>query len=174
MSPHDIPWHSDLAQRLASEADLQLDSSQWAAHVANEGIIEVLYDVSEPAEANHFIERVKQQLHILRDLRHENIVEFQGWTVQEDGNLFTVVAILGKCEGGEVMGFLRAHNGTDRQQLVFGVTVGLDFLHSKKVVHGSLNPVRCSLRLPCWVLLSNSLGSLEENFHRLYFRAPCR
>ncbi|KAF8330011.1 kinase-like domain-containing protein [Cantharellus anzutake] len=105
-----------------------------------EGIIEVLYDVSELAEADHFIERVKQQLHILRDLRHENIVEFQGWMAQKDGNLFSVVAISRKCEGGEVIGFLHSHKGADHQQLVLGVTVGLNFLHSKKIVHGSLSP----------------------------------
>ncbi|KAF8339169.1 kinase-like domain-containing protein [Cantharellus anzutake] len=106
--------------------------------------MEVLYEVYslKSAEVDHFVQRVGQQLRILTNLKHDNILEFLGWISPEDEGPLRVIAVSSKCEGGEIMTFLRALDLKDenRRQLVLGVSQGLAYLHSEDVVHGNLNP----------------------------------
>ncbi|KAF8329996.1 uncharacterized protein EI90DRAFT_1255082 [Cantharellus anzutake] len=157
MSLHNTPLRSDI-KRLVSQAafppldprEIQLNLSQGTVQPAqSQEVIEILYDVyslTQP-EVNHFIQRVGQQLRILRDSKHENIVRFLGWMLPEDTSSLRVDAVSMKYEGGEVMTFLRTQEDKSHRQklartLVFGVSKGLAHLHFKGIVHGNLNPVR--------------------------------
>ncbi|KAF8323596.1 kinase-like domain-containing protein [Cantharellus anzutake] len=103
-----------------------------------------------------------------------------------DEVLVHAAAVLTRCEGGEIMAFLREHRGVDRQGLVIGISQGVGHLHSKGVVHGNLSPrkifVDCTYDIPiakiggfelCYSLRENPVYSgVEYGVLRLVRYAP--
>ncbi|KAF8329991.1 kinase-like domain-containing protein [Cantharellus anzutake] len=104
----------------------------------------------------------------------------------DDEVLVHAAAVLTRCEGGEIMAFLREHRGVDRQGLVIGISQGVGHLHSKGVVHGNLSPrkifVDCTYDIPiakiggfelCYSLRENPVYSgVEYGVLRLVRYAP--
>ncbi|KAF8332037.1 kinase-like domain-containing protein, partial [Cantharellus anzutake] len=85
-------------------------------------------------------QRLRREVKIWHDLRHDNVIVFLGWTLGRIGDKLRVALISEWAEGGNVKDFLRSNPLGDRPHLVRGACRGLAYLHSCSIVHGDIKP----------------------------------
>ncbi|KAF7291470.1 Protein kinase domain-containing protein [Mycena kentingensis (nom. inval.)] len=69
--------------------------------------------------------------------RHANVLQVFGISPSNADPLFLVTP---HQSNGNIMGYLKQNPDVDRTKLVFDVVVGMNYLHSRDIVHGSLKP----------------------------------
>ncbi|KAJ7840712.1 kinase-like domain-containing protein [Mycena olivaceomarginata] len=94
-----------------------------------------LLRIPDPAVAGSWVKQVSREAYIWRNLQHPNILPFLG--VYDIGAPFPVL-LSPFLTFGHLGIYLRKHPSALRPQLMHDVASGLEYLHSKEVVHGDL------------------------------------
>ncbi|KAF8344097.1 uncharacterized protein EI90DRAFT_3149529 [Cantharellus anzutake] len=107
--------------------------------------IETLHEIDllDRAMLDSFVKasHVRHQLAILRELSHPNVVRFRGWISDlVGGSLLRASIAFTGCSGGNILPYLHVQGNANRHNLVLDISRGLEFIHSRKIVHGNLNP----------------------------------
>jgi len=85
------------------------------------------------------LRRLHREAHLWHPLSHENVLPFFG--VCNDDEVWLAPALISPlCENGNVMQYLAKHPGADKLKMILEVASGLQYLHSKNIVHGDLKP----------------------------------
>jgi len=87
-------------------------------------------------EVDRVLERVSREARIWGELKHPNITPFLGYCRRQNEIPFLVSPWM---ENGNAAAYRKAHPEVDSLKLIIGVASGLEYLHSKEIVHGSLS-----------------------------------
>ncbi|RDB21802.1 Serine/threonine-protein kinase STY17 [Hypsizygus marmoreus] len=92
---------------------------------------------TDPETLEKTTRRIYRESRVWHDLKHDNILPFLG--ISTSGDLGPSPALISPlCEEGHVIQYLQRHPETDRSKLLLQIARGLDYLHSKDIVHGDL------------------------------------
>ncbi|KAF9789478.1 kinase-like domain-containing protein [Thelephora terrestris] len=100
-----------------------------------------------------------KEVAVWMQLKHPNIVECLGATIEPKQIVMELM------ENGRVMNYLEEKKDPSacRTRLVFGVAKGLDYLHSRGVVHGDLKPQNILVNAKGDACLADFGNSIIEN-----------
>lgn len=90
---------------------------------------------TDPIILEHTIRRLNRETRVWHTLSHKNIMPFLG-LCREIGPSPAMISPL--YDNGDVVRYIGNKPQADRQGLIIGVARGLQYLHSKDVVHGDL------------------------------------
>ncbi|KAG9224150.1 hypothetical protein CCMSSC00406_0006818 [Pleurotus cornucopiae] len=94
-----------------------------------------------PEEVTGATNRLIREAQIWLKLQHPNIVGFLGSCSFPHSRLRQSTAIVSEfCPNGCVMDYLEANPEVLRITLITGIAQGLEYLHSKDIIHGDLTP----------------------------------
>ncbi|KAF7345558.1 TKL/TKL-ccin protein kinase [Mycena venus] len=79
--------------------------------------------------------RLRREVEIWRRLKHRNVLPFFGVC---DDIAPRPMLISMFCHFGHIGTYLKTHPWADRDELVYGITSGLHYLHENDIVHGDL------------------------------------
>jgi len=91
-------------------------------------------DPKEP-EADLVNHRLNKEAKVWHNLDHKNILQFFGFTRDFPPSPALISPF---CEEGNVMTYIKNNQNTDRSLLILQVARGLEYLHSRSIIHGDL------------------------------------
>ncbi|KAJ7831967.1 kinase-like domain-containing protein, partial [Mycena leptocephala] len=102
-------------------------------------------------------------------LRHVNVLQMFGVSSLDADPLYVVTQFQ---PDGNVTSFIEQHAETDRAKIVYDVAFGMQYLHGRGVVHGSLKPTNILIRVDGKACISD-YGMIEvqtsgSNGHRYF------
>ncbi|KAF7358833.1 Kinase-like protein [Mycena sanguinolenta] len=92
--------------------------------------------VRNPAGIAADVSLLQKEVHIWKTLRHPNILQFLGANTLDDAPF--VVMPLVPCNSRE---FLRARSDFDPLYILCDISLGLEYLHARKISHGDLKGI---------------------------------
>ncbi|KAJ7034346.1 kinase-like domain-containing protein [Mycena alexandri] len=92
---------------------------------------------SGPPRAWELSKRLRREADIWIKLHHPNVLPFLG--ICDDERVAPHPVLISPfCKFGHVGNYVTKHPSADRDELIYGVTCGLAFLHANDIVHGRL------------------------------------
>ncbi|KAJ7782500.1 kinase-like domain-containing protein, partial [Mycena maculata] len=92
--------------------------------------------LSRAADSRHIRLKLCREALVWRDLHHPHILPFLG--IDQDSFSSSLCLVSSWMEQGTVLKYLKGHGHANVDKLLFEIAQGLQYLHSRNVVHGDL------------------------------------
>ncbi|KAF8317504.1 kinase-like domain-containing protein [Cantharellus anzutake] len=103
--------------------------------------IKAFKDIESDVSRPEFLRRLVREMKVWCELAHTHVVQLHGWISYLESKQNLCPSLVSNwCGEGDVEAFLRRCPEADRRALVCGIAHGLEYLHSKEIVHADMKP----------------------------------
>lgn len=99
--------------------------------------------IIKDANKSHTLKELRNEINILKDLEHDNIIKLYDWYLEQDSLAKKYIVLVMEYASGGDLGYLKAHHNNEipldiSKKILEQILNGLDYLHTNNVIHRDL------------------------------------